>query len=711
MLEIFIEGNKLDINEEFSIMLSFAIDDVRDFAAKNTTFSKTVVIPGTKNNNRLFGNIFDATISNDYDATKKNVGINFNASVSASVFVFNNNLQVMKGIMQLLEIINDDGFIEYEVGLFGELAGFTASLGASLLTGNMTTGGAANAALDLDFSSYNHNYTIANIVASWANANAGSGYYYPLIDYGTYGRNSAHTDFGKHSWIYKTFRPALFVKEYIDKIFAKSGYTYDSDLFNTTRFKSLVIPHNQKQLTKLTTNIMAASRSDSSHVIDSSTAVYVNLQFATFISSLFTASNINSRFTYTGANTNTFNFGYSITGNYVGQATGFNIRIKKNGVDISETIQNYPSTGTTFIQYYSYSGSTSVVFATGDYVEVEYQPSSNIYNSDYITATIGSIGITTLVPTLAPLVLGDLTDLNNTIPSNILKKDFISSICKLFNLYVYEDPTMDKHLKIAPFVDFFHLAVSIDWTYKLDRSKPIKLKPMSELTARYYEFLYKKDSDYWNDLYEKRYNITYNSYKYDSNYQLSKESQKVEIIFSGTPIVGYQAEDKVYSTIFKRTGTHAAPVEENVDSNIRILQAKLITGVTSWDILDALGTSVLGSYTNYPYAGHLDDPDAPTNDLSFGVPRELFFLLLAGTLNINQFNVYWASYLAEITDKDAKLLTANFKLAFKDISNLDFSKLIYLDGSLWRLNKIVDFNATEEDTCNVELIKVINKLY
>ena len=148
-----------------------------------------------------------------------------------------------------------------------------------------------------------------------------------------------------------------------------------------------------------------------------------------------------------------------------------------------------------------------------------------------------------------------------------------------------------------------------------------------------------------------------------------------------------------------------------MDSNIRILQAKLATGVTSWDILDAAGTSVLGSYTNYPYAGHLDDPDAPTNDLSFGAPRELFFLLLAGALNINQFNVYWASYLAEITDKDAKLLTANFKLAFKDINNLDFSKYIYLDGSLWRLNKIVDFNATEEDTCNVELIKLINKLY
>jgi hypothetical protein len=205
--------------------------------------------------------------------------------------------------------------------------------------------------------------------------------------------------------------------------------------------------------------------------------------------------------------------------------------------------------------------------------------------------------------------------------------------------------------------------------------------------------------------------LTYGSYKYDSNYQLSQESQTVEIIFSGTPIVGYQGEDKIYSSIFKRTGTDSAPVEETVDSNIRILQTKLVSGVTSWDILSDDGTTVLGTYTDYIYAGHFDDPDTPTNDLNFGVPQELFFTLLAGTINVNQFNLYWSSYIAEITDKDAKLLTGTFKLNLKDINNLDFSQLIYIDGSLWRLNKIIDFNATSEDVCSVEMVKVINKIY
>jgi hypothetical protein len=97
--------------------------------------------------------------------------------------------------------------------------------------------------------------------------------------------------------------------------------------------------------------------------------------------------------------------------------------------------------------------------------------------------------------------------------------------------------------------------------------------------------------------------------------------------------------------------------------------------------------------------------------LNFGVPKELFFTLVSGALNVNQFNVYWSSYMAEITDKDSKLLTATVKLKFSDIYNLDFSKLKWIDGSLFRLNKVIDFNATQEDTCKVELLKIINRIY
>ncbi len=67
--------------------------------------------------------------------------------------------------------------------------------------------------------------------------------------------------------------------------------------------------------------------------------------------------------------------------------------------------------------------------------------------------------------------------------------------------------------------------------------------------------------------------------------------------------------------------------------------------------------------------------------------------------------------MAEITDKDSRLLSAWFKLTAADILNLNFSKLIYCEGSYWRLNKIEDWNASEPDVCKVELLKVINTIY
>jgi hypothetical protein len=279
----------------------------------------------------------------------------------------------------------------------------------------------------------------------------------------------------------------------------------------------------------------------------------------------------------------------------------------------------------------------------------------------------------------------------------------------LFNLYIFEDYDNDKALKIQPFVDFYNDATAVDWSNKIDRSKPLRVKPMSELNSRYFEFNFKDDSDYYNELYKKRYNKSYGSLKYDSEFEFANESTKVDVIFSGTPLVGYIGEDKIYSTILKRNGDVVGVGEESIDSNIRILQTAVITDVSSWNITD--GSTVLGSQTQYIYAGHLDDPDLPTNDLGFGVPEELFFNLGSGNLNVNQFNVYWSSYLAEITDKDSRLLMATVKLSYKDIYQLDFSRLIYIDGNLYRLNKIEDFNASEPDTCKCEFLKIINKLY
>ena len=177
-------------------------------------------------------------------------------------------------------------------------------------------------------------------------------------------------------------------------------------------------------------------------------------------------------------------------------------------------------------------------------------------------------------------------------------------------------------------------------------------------------------------------------------------------MFAASVLTNYNGTDKVFPSIFKLSNSNKS--EDRMDSVVRILQAKKITGATSWKIKN--GNTNLGTLTAYGYAGHLDDPATPTFDLTFAVPKEINFNVGSYTSN-NLFNSYWSAYMAEITDKDSRMLTCTMKLAFKDVYKSDFAKLIYIDGGLYRLNKITDFNVTNEDVCAVELLKVINRIY
>lgn len=684
MQELFIENKQIDLSNGISTLITYAVDDIKDFSSRNTSFSKTIVLPGTAKNNALFGNIFDVRVSNSFDAAGDNISTNFNAALSADCIIFQDHIQIFKGTLRLLEIVIINGEIEYEVSVFGELSGLVSSLGTKKLE-------------DLDFSAYNHTYNTTNIIASWA-ATPGTGYYYPLIDYGTVSVNKKDYDI-------RAFRTAFYVREYIDKIITGVGYRWSSDLFDTTRFKKLVIPYNTKNFQKNTYTLINASRTSGSNILYAGSGPSVNIEFQSYALYLFTGGP--STFTFSGASNVNTSVEISFYGTYVANSVGYTLKLYHNGVALSQFTKTIPVAGDNNVRYFNWTLPNDLIFAPSDTVVLKAESTGGSpAGLDKLTA-IGSLKVISYTPVSVDISNGDSLVANELLPRNIRQVDFFSSILKLFNLYVYEDNINTKKIYIKPYVDFYDLNVSgvLDWTYKIDRAKPIRLKPMSELNSRFYAFKFKRDSDFYNDLYYSRHNNSYGDYEFDSSYESVKDRTTVELIFSPSVLVGYAAEDKVVSALFKKS----AGIEERMDTNLRILQTKRITGVTSWDIKN--GATVLASTTEYGYGGHYDDPDVPANDIHFGVPAELFFTLATGSISTTQFNVYWSSYMAEVTDKDSKLMLASAKLTPKDIFELDFGKLIFVDGSYWALNKIEDYNATEVDTCKIELLKRINLLY
>jgi hypothetical protein len=675
--EIYIEDQRLDLTQDISAELTYSIDEIQDFGTRNTSFSKTIILPGNANNNKIFGHVFDFNRSTPYDPEIQNYGYNFNPAATARCVILIDKIQVFKGVLRLLEIVIDNQLIEYECAVFGELGGFVSALGN-------------NRVENLDFSAYNIAWNFTNIQNSWNNV-TGGGIYFPLIDYGSLSGNKVDFDF-------KAFRPAFYVREILDKIITASGYTWDFPLLSTALFDRLVIPNNQLRLNSLTTQVFDADFTIATY----SNPTYIPMTVGTAGS--FTGSN---PITYTATEPLNLN----ITCRPIGQVNTLTstpgtvtFSLKKNGAVLREESRFVP-TSNFYVNFNLDVAGVNVV--QSDIISVEV--SSNIVSYQSFG---GQFTLDSSVPVEVPIAYNDVIQINDCLPKGIFQRDFFSSIVKMFNLYVVEDKFVDKKLVIKPFVDFYSYTASAqyDWTNKMDRSKPIRLKPMSEVNARYYQFAYKADSDYYGDNYRKKYNQGYGDFIEDTESEFVKETEKVEVIFAGTALYQYLGTDKIYSAIYKLSNTKQS--EDPMDSVIRILQAQKITNRVSWAMKN--GGTTLATYNDYGYAGHLFFDSAsftatnlnPTSDINFGAPAEIYFRVQQYT-SANLFNSYWSEYIAEITDKDSKLLTAQIKLNDVDIYNLDFGKLLYIDGSLWRLNRILDYNPIALQTTKCEFLKVI----
>ena len=684
--EIYIEDNRLDLVQDISTEFTYTIDDITDFGSKNTSFSKTISITGTATNNKIFGFIFDMGSANFTDDTLPNVNYNFNAAKAAQCRIFIDKVQIFKGTLRILEIVVDNKTIEYQCSVFGELGGFITSLGNDRLE-------------NLDFSAYDHTYNVANIAASWDSI-TGSGYYYPLIDYGNV--STGLYGVAKKDFQFKAFRPALFVAEYIEKIFEGTDYTYTLDLSagDLALYNRLIIPHNQAFLSSSTNLQLDAYPIDQTYT---GTAVEVFLEFGTFTLGNFTLTSSNTLFTYTGS-TKVVNIDFNVNGEWeVGQNATMNLL--KNGVAIASYSMGVGFAGNYFQANFNISANTILTNDTFR-IQIAWSLGSQPYTFNSLSSS--GFDITTTTSEVVPINYAETVKINNTIPKGIFQRDFFLSICKLFNLYVYDDTWDEKKILIKPYIDFYPStsADAEDWTNKIDRAKPLSIKPMSELNARYYHYKFKEDNDFYNENYKKKYNESYGDRIYDTAYDFSKNTESVEVIFAPSVLYQKTGTDKIYPAIYKVSDNNTK--ENAMDSVIRILQAKKITGKASWDILN--DATVLSTNTAYGYGGHLDDPDTPTNDINFGVPNELKFTATTYPTT-NLFNAYYSEYIAEITSKNSKLLTCSALLNTIDIMNLDFSSYKWIDGVLYRLNKVEGFNPMEYKTTKISLLKVIETEY
>jgi len=739
---IYLEGfGNIELYDNVPISLNYSVAEIQDISKKNSSFSKTINIPGTKNNNELLGQLFDISIADS----------SFDINTKVPCKIYGADITLMKGYFRLMGInkvsptsVGGEELIEYEALVFDQTTDFYDKLSDTLLS-------------DLDFSQYNHEYGYTSIIGSSAHT-ADDIYCYPML----YNENTI-------AYYTNDFQPSIYLKAYIDKAFQTVQYSYESEFFESDYFKSLIIPFNGEKVENTQAVIDArkfqVGMTGASDYVSYTYAQSATTSYGSGITMPYNSDNDQNIPYFDSGNTynvSTYKFTsdanqifdlrfkikaqtfatnpltqsiklYDSFGNVVLSQAKINCRasLYKNGVSIlNSPILINQSIGNTITSGSSSSTATTTLDYTfaniqagvGDQFEIRFRPSivmplNSVWrlgpsygsNTPYwptftfkfdVTASGQTTGNNFLLnsPHLGELMDGDTVELNNFIPKQQKIKDVFSSVLKMFNLYVEQDADYENKLLIKTREQYYSGNTYNDWTDKIAIDRDINIKFIPELQNKDLILTYKSDSDVLNKSYSDQTKEVYGQKKYIFDNDFLQGQKKVELIFSPTPLTknGFNL-------------TVPGILSQSPKNNIRILYKPdgwITQTGTSWNYkyVTTGGTVATSTFTSYPYAGHFDRPQFPTEDINFGQVQYLYYSDYGNITDNNLSSKYYFNQVDQMLE--GKLLTAYFDLNYVDILNLRFSDKVFIKDSYYIINKVMDFNPINGDLTKVELLKV-----
>lgn len=146
-ITLYLNGQQIDLNDNGGIYFNYKQKDVKNPTIVKNSFSKTLTIPGTDNNDNIFNNIWDLTRVQTTDIVPY-----FNQSKRVPFELFLNGELIEQGYCKL-DRIRRDRVNEYDLSLYGGLGDFFYCLAYNAETGNKRT----LADLDWDISGFTIN--------------------------------------------------------------------------------------------------------------------------------------------------------------------------------------------------------------------------------------------------------------------------------------------------------------------------------------------------------------------------------------------------------------------------------------------------------------------------------------------------------------------------------------------------------------------------
>lgn len=713
-----------DITITNSFETAFSIQSAADISLRKDTIAKNITFPGTKNNNRIFNNLFSFNRASD-SSLAETLFYNYSPNVAVRAVLYENNFPIAVGSLKINDVVRDDaGAYTYTGVLTGTLVSFFGAIKEQLLT-------------DLAGFNSTESYTLTNIINSWP-FDIADKYLFPMIDYGK-GQVQRRDKFD-----IRNIRPAIYLRYYIAAILASQGYKYKSAFIDSDIFNRAFVPFSDAEFGKTVFGdvLTIPGASQSINVGGSgSFGIYFGfgsyrwgtLPFNNFIN-IQRNVNVKMHTDQSGAlkdNVNTadiFTFikysstGMKITVDYTldnDSQTVNRIGLWRidGGVFIFENAIDYRDIN---LNDGVVSGSVTLNLPYGDYEKgYTFGIFLAVLGSDNVdfTSTAGGMSITIgdTDPARGSFFaydLGDNFQLTDAIPKNQKAVDFLKSVFQVFNLYAIENPDNNKELIIEPYDVFYSQALdpktyALNWTKKID-NKTLHIKINTQL-PKAYEFGFKSDTDYYNTLYKNTYNANYGDFTIQ-NKNGSADVKKIEATFSPTVVVQETGDDKILPAIF----TGEVNAKKAFKSNLRLLFNNGVKPCTSFDLSNITNGNynVLQSGLTEYQASHtvLTIAGVDLFNLLFGLPLAVYYPVTGGIFNLpTLFSELYAKQLAEINDDNIFTLEIDGDLKETDIAILDLRTPIFIStvqgDAYFKIMSVTYYNR--EEVSKIELQKII----
>lgn len=358
--------------------------------------------------------------------------------------------------------------------------------------------------------------------------------------------------------------------------------------------------------------------------------------------------------------------------------------------------------------------------------------------NDMISIKFGQIGHAKILLEYIEIEKYGYVDVS-TIDMDVMKdknmkiKDFLTSFNKMYNLVSVYD---GENINVEPYSTYMKTSgTTRNWNSRLNKDKEIKIELPKDYLNQFINFKFKDADDLWNDRFNKykdQVGLGRGGKKIKIENEFIKSEKTIEPIFKPTALRGnYDMSEVPFS--FPRYQMYSDPQTTydytlNTKIGPRILYFQWIPSWGNGRNFRVRGVNqTAGSSKMYPYAGDVLFPNDQDSANAYSLTYD-FEMQANGDgvwqpqtryrrhtswldwhhsyTNNNLYNLYWKEYIEQISDKNARLVTAYFNLDVEELHDFQFADKIFVENVWYRVYRIIDFNPDGKSPTKVELIKL-----